>query len=72
MMVSVQSGGRVGIGAPRKLFSLSEDLDFASFAPSFDVTADGNRLLFVRSRRTAGQSELRWVFVQNWLSELEH
>jgi Tol biopolymer transport system component len=72
MMVSVQSGQRVSIGAPRKLFSLSEDLDFASFAPSFDVTADGKRLLFVRSRGTAGQSALRWVFAQNWLSELEH
>lgn len=71
MVTSVKSGQQVTVASPVTLFSLPEDFDTPSAGPHYDVTADGKRLLMVRTRRAAGQATVRWVLVQNWLSEFE-
>ena len=56
-------------GPPSKLFDLGEEAAELP-TPFFDVTADGQRFVMVRTRPEAGdRSRSRWVLVQNWLAE---
>jgi hypothetical protein len=71
MVAAIKGGEHVTVGSPVTLFSLPDDFDTPSAGPHYDVTADGKRLLMVRTRRAPGQSAVRWVLVQNWLSEFE-
>lgn len=71
MVASVKAGQGVSVGSPVTLFPLPEDLDNPSAGPHYDVTGDGQRLLMVRARRTAGQAAVRWVLVQNWPGEFQ-
>ena len=56
----------VVIGTPLKLFEIPADL-----TSEFDVVPDSKKFVMIRRGTQAGSQPVRWVFVQNWLADLE-
>jgi serine/threonine-protein kinase len=71
MAVTFPPRQNITVGAPAKLFAISEEFSGGPNGPTYDVTADGKRLVMVRSRN-AGLPSQRLVLVQNWLSEFKN
>jgi Tol biopolymer transport system component len=72
MSVAIDTRGTPTIGTPSELFAISPAIDVSPRGMSFDATDDGKRFVMIRSRRPTGPgASVRWVLVQNWLSEFK-
>ena len=70
MSATIGAGNPPRIGSPVQLFDIGSEIEISPRGLSFDASPDGKRFVMIRSRRTASQlSPIRWVLVQNWLSE---
>jgi hypothetical protein len=66
MAAPIRLAPEVVIGTPLKLFEISADL-----TGEFDVAPDSKKFVMIRPGTQAGSQPVRWVFVQNWLGDLE-
>jgi hypothetical protein len=66
MSVAVHDRGTLELGSPTPLF----DVELATARTGFDVAPDGQSFVLSRPVETAAKGpSLRFVIVQNWLSE---
>ena len=69
--VDLGTGPEIAIGVPEQLFSLSDNFNNSlKSEEGFDVAADGNRFVMVRSSSSGPASSPRMILVQNWRQEL--
>jgi hypothetical protein len=68
VVAEIKTTPTLQVGAQKTMFAL---IPFAPVGaiPSFEVTADGNRFLFMRQRATALANEM--IVTENWFQELE-
>jgi hypothetical protein len=73
MVVAVPPGATFAPGTPRKLFQL-EPTDYLgeveNYTP-FEITPDGRHFLMLRLRMLAPGAEGRFLYVENWFTELK-
>jgi Tol biopolymer transport system component len=68
MAVPVTTQPEFSFGAPKELFAGRYEMN--SPARAYDVTADGQRFLFIQARERPPEVVAQMIVVQNWLEEL--
>jgi hypothetical protein len=71
MAVDIELTPAFSAGKPRPLFAGPYERTPSTF-PNYDVSADGQRFLMLRSSAQGEQPQTEITVVTNWIEELKH